>query len=144
MAHQMPPSAPCQLSLATDPLLAGTETNVPGWKRQERPRSMSQGQFDLKLARPGTVSAVSGAMWVSEWTGERACEGVILVSKSCVRAAFLLLFPACSPLHCPLHPVLSLLLHPLTMCPFTCPLYFLLSCASSFTSGEVRQTTEVF
>lgn len=31
------PSGPCQLSLATDPLLAGTETNVPGWKRQERP-----------------------------------------------------------------------------------------------------------
>lgn len=49
------PSGPCQLSLVTDPLLAGTERNVPGWKRQEQPATWVRASQTSKLASSGTV-----------------------------------------------------------------------------------------
>lgn len=127
----MPSLVPASSLWHTDPPLAGTERNVPGWKRQEQPATWVRASPpSKKLASTGTVPLLCECVCV--WGGMRSCERSHSQNQSLVSGlpscsyfmpAFLglsspscLILPSLSSNH--VFPCLFLPSHPL-LCQFT-------------------------
>lgn len=127
----MPSLVPASSLWHTDPLLAGTERNVPGWKRQEQPATWVRASPPSKLASTGTV-LLAAVLYVSVWGGEEVLWKKSLLYQSLVSGLpsysyFLPAFLGLSSLSCLIlpsqssnhvFPCLFLPFHPL-MCQFT-------------------------
>lgn len=116
------PLVPASSAWHTDALLAGTDRNVPGWKRQEQRATRVRAGPPSKLANTGTV--LKAVLCVcGKKSYERSQSHIKVSCLGCLTTPIPWLLFSC----CPPYPAFSCFLRPLIMLPLTLSLSFILS-----------------